>query len=230
MDNNTIAERLNEYAREVEGEGATVYRVRAYRRAADAVRALDRPVAEVVAEQGRAGLEAIPGIGKSLAYTIEGLARSGEFRTIRPADGQREPERLLTSLPGVGARTAEVLRDRLGIGTIEELGRAAHQGRLTEAGIGPKRLRGLMDALAGRLQHDEVPEPVQGGAGGRGPAGRRLGLPRAGGPGAPADADPVALQPGAGAVAADLADGARRLALPGAVLQHRPGAPAGPHP
>ena len=84
--------------------------------------------------QGRAGLEALPGIGASLAYTIEGLVRTGEFRTLRPEGGHIDPERLLTSLPGVGPQLAHLLRERLGITTLEELERAAHEGRLAEVG------------------------------------------------------------------------------------------------
>ncbi len=70
MDNRTIAEKLNDYARYLEGEESNVYRVRAYRRAAEVVLAQDRPLSEVVAEKGRAALEELPGIGSSLAYTI----------------------------------------------------------------------------------------------------------------------------------------------------------------
>jgi DNA polymerase (family X) len=40
--------------------------------------------------------------------------------------------------------------------------RAAHDGRLTRAGVGPKRLRGLIDALAGRLRRSRLPQPIQG--------------------------------------------------------------------
>jgi hypothetical protein len=42
------------------------------------------------------------------------------------------------------------------------LERAAHAGRLAEAGVGPKRLRGLIDALAGRLRRNRLPEPIRG--------------------------------------------------------------------
>jgi hypothetical protein len=162
MDNLTIARKLNDYATYLEGEEPNVYRVRAYRRAAETVRALDRPVAELVAEQGRAGLEALPGVGASLAYTIEGLVRTGEFRTLRPEGGHIDPERLLTSLPGVGPQLAHLLRERLGISTLEELERAAHEGRLAQVGIGPKRLRGLIDVLAGRLRRTRLSEPIRG--------------------------------------------------------------------
>src|SRR5579884_2809928 len=84
MDNATIARKLNDYATYLEGEDTNVYRVRAYRRAAATVLEQERPLAEVVNEKGRAGLEELPGIGPSLAYTIEGLVRTGEFRTLRP--------------------------------------------------------------------------------------------------------------------------------------------------
>jgi hypothetical protein len=119
-------------------------------------------LADVVREKGRAGLEELPGIGASLAYTIEGLVRTGEFRTLRPDAGHVDPERLLTSLPGVGRQLAHVLHDELGITTLEEMERAAHDGRLTRVGVGPKRLRGLIDALAGRLRRNRLPEPIQG--------------------------------------------------------------------
>src|SRR5205814_6051398 len=100
---------------------------------------------------------------KSLAYTIEGLVRTGEFRTLRPEGGHIDPERLLTSLPGIGPQLARLLHERLGITTLEELEQAAHEGRLAQVGIGAKRLRGLIDALAGRLQRARLPQRVQGG-------------------------------------------------------------------
>src|SRR5205823_2069677 len=52
--------------------------------------------------------------------------------------------------------------ERLGITTLEELEQAAHEGRLAQVGIGAKRLRGLIDALAGRLQRARLPQRVQG--------------------------------------------------------------------
>jgi hypothetical protein len=162
MDNETIARKLNEYAIYLEGEEPNVYRVRAYRHGADAVRALNVPAKNIVEKLGRSGLEAVPGIGKSIAYTIEALVKTGEFRTLRPEGGHIDPERLLTSLPGVGPQMARRLHERLNITTLEELERAAHDGRLRQVGIGPKRLRCLIDALAGRLRRSGLPQSVQG--------------------------------------------------------------------
>ena len=55
MDNHTIAERLREYANYLESQEMNVYRVRAYRKAAETVLSLDRPLSEIVAREGRAG-------------------------------------------------------------------------------------------------------------------------------------------------------------------------------
>ena len=39
---------------------------------------------------------------------------------------------------------------------------AAHDGRLAQLGVGPKRLRGIGDSLAGRLGRTRLPEPIVG--------------------------------------------------------------------
>ena len=93
MDNQTIAKKLREYANQLAQQGESLYRLRAYRQAVLTVQGLSRPLTELVEEQGRAGLEALPGIGRSLAYTIEGLVRTGEFRT-KPS---RSPRQLIHS-------------------------------------------------------------------------------------------------------------------------------------
>jgi hypothetical protein len=162
MNNKTIAEKMLEYANHLEAREANVYRVRAYRQAAQTVLQLDRQVKDLLGAEGRAGLEALPGIGQHLSYTIEGLVRTGEFRTIGGDGGVMDPRRLFGSLPGVGPHLAKQLHEQLGLNTLEELEQAAHDGRLSKAGVGPKRLRGLIDALAGRLSRYRRQEPVRG--------------------------------------------------------------------
>jgi DNA polymerase/3'-5' exonuclease PolX len=84
MDNQTIANRLMRHAHQLEMGRANLYRIRAYRRAAATLLTLEKSVAEVVAEEGRRGLEVLPGIGPHLSYTIEELVRTGEWRTVNP--------------------------------------------------------------------------------------------------------------------------------------------------
>ncbi len=160
MDNNTIAQRLREYASYLESQELNVFRVRAYRRAADTIQGLDRSLTEVYASEGRSGLEALPGIGSHLSFTLEGLLRDGTFRTLGRDGGRVDPERLLLSVPGIGPGLARQVHDDLGITTLEGLEMAAHDGRLARIGVGPKRLRGIIDSLAGRLGGSRRPEPV----------------------------------------------------------------------
>src|SRR5438105_15779162 len=77
MDNLTIAQRLIGKAHELEGERSNLYRIRAYRRAAETVLNLRRPVEEIVAEAGRRGLRDLPGIGASLSEKVVCLVETG---------------------------------------------------------------------------------------------------------------------------------------------------------
>src|SRR5438132_4681968 len=151
MDNHQIAQQLITYAEYLEAREANLYRVRAYRRAAETILALDRPLADLVAAEGRTGLEELPAIGSHLSYTLEEIVRTGEFRVLNTEGANIDAERLLRSLPGVGPRLARLIFERLGITNLEEMERAAHDGRLANLGIGPKRLRGIREALAGRF-------------------------------------------------------------------------------
>jgi DNA polymerase (family X) len=161
MDNRTIAQRLTEYASVLEADEDNVYRARAYRRAAETILGLNEPAADLVTREGRAGLEELPGIGAHLSFTIDSLVRTGELRTVRGA-GHADPRRLFASLPGVGPHLARTIHEQLGLTTLEELELAAHDGRLAGVGVGPKRLRGIIDALANRLARYRLPEPIAG--------------------------------------------------------------------
>jgi DNA polymerase/3'-5' exonuclease PolX len=78
MTNQEIAKRLLDYARTL-AMGSHLFRSRSYRIAAFVIQGLDRPVEELLAQKGRAGLSELPGIGSHLAFTIETLATTGEF-------------------------------------------------------------------------------------------------------------------------------------------------------
>jgi hypothetical protein len=66
--------------------------------------------------------------------------------------GEADPVALLMTVPGIGPVNAARLHHDLGIDSLEELEMAAHDGRLMEvAGLGRKRVAGIMDSLATRL-------------------------------------------------------------------------------
>ncbi|HUL04140.1 MAG TPA: helix-hairpin-helix domain-containing protein [Gemmatimonadales bacterium] len=159
--NAQIAGRLDEVARLLAEQGANRYRAEAYARAAETLRQLAVPVSEILQSQGMVGLEWLPGIGPSLARAIRDLATTGRLPMLERMRGESDPLSLLASVPGVGETLAQRLHHELGIGTLHDLEAAAHDGRLaTVAGIGPKRLAGIRDALATRLSRVRRPVAV----------------------------------------------------------------------
>jgi hypothetical protein len=150
--NEEIADKLEEAAALLASQGANAFRVRAYRRGARTLRQLREPVTGILAAEGTAGLERLPGIGGSLARAIRDIVRHGYFPMLERLRGDTDPVRLLASVPGIGRRLAVRLHEELGLETLEDLEAAAHDGRLEDiAGFGPKRLAGVRDVLAQRL-------------------------------------------------------------------------------
>lgn len=86
MDNHTIARRLLDVAHALAEKQGNLYRVRAYRRAAETIDGLDQPVEDLLVTEGRKGLKQIPNIGPSLALKIETLVRASEIATLTEAD------------------------------------------------------------------------------------------------------------------------------------------------
>ena len=149
--NANIAARLEEVAQILAGQNANPFRLGAYRAAARTLRSLPQPISEVVHRDGIAGLTRLPGIGERLAHAIYQLVMTGRLPMLERLRGDADPVELLSSVPGIGPKTAQHIHEQLGIDTLEELECAAHDGRLERLGLGTKRLAGVRDALAGRL-------------------------------------------------------------------------------
>lgn len=150
--NAEIARRLEEVAHLLEEQGANPYRIRAYHQAALTLRTLARPVVSILQAEGLEGLRRLPGIGESLARSIRDLVITGRLPMLERLRGEADPVALLSSVPGIGEALAKRFHEDLEIDTLEELEIAAHDGRLADiAGIGGKKLAGIMDSLAGRL-------------------------------------------------------------------------------
>lgn len=158
LDNTAAARRLEQAAAILETQDANIYRVRSYRTAAATVRNLDRPAADILRGGGRKALMELPGIGQRLAGTLEQLLLTGHITHLEGLGAR--PEDLFGSVAGIGPELARRIHDTLHIETLEDLERAAYDGRLAEVpGVGPKRMRGIREALAGRF-HKAVGGPM----------------------------------------------------------------------
>ena len=123
------------------------------KRAAETIRGLSQPVTEILAQEGTAGLLNLPGIGSSLARSIGRLSQTGRLPLLEHVRGETHPEKVLTTVPGIGPRTAARIHDELGIGTLVELEAAAYDGRLAGLpGMGAKKVRAVQESLAGRFR------------------------------------------------------------------------------
>jgi predicted flap endonuclease-1-like 5' DNA nuclease len=150
--NEWIAAELDEVAELLEAQAANPFRVRAYRRAAQTLRALPQPVIEVLRAGGESGLRELEGIGPSLARSIAELVHAGRLALLERLRGGAGPEEALATVGGIGPELAHRIHETLGIDSLYALEAAAHDGRLeTVAGMGPARVRAVREALAGRF-------------------------------------------------------------------------------
>lgn len=149
--NRDIAAQLDRVADLLEMRQARSFRVRAYRRGAEALRQLDRSVREIWNEGGHRALVALPDIGERLASVIEDQLANGHFRLLDHLEASSSPEQIIGSVPGIGAKLAQRIHHDLHIDTLEELEEAAHDGRLEQVrGFGPRRaemVRGVLESM-----------------------------------------------------------------------------------
>ena len=163
MSNDDVADRFEEVARLLEQQEANPFRVRAYRNAAGALRALPVPVSSLLSDEGEPGLERIPYVGPALARAIRDLVVTGHLPLLDRLQGEADPLALLASVPGLGRTLAERVHESLGIGTLEELEAAAHNGQLAKVpGFGARRIAGIQAVLATRLARGARGRPAPG--------------------------------------------------------------------
>ena len=159
--NDQIAALLRETADLLEAQEANVFRVRAYRHAAETIEQSTRPMVDILEEGGPEALIEIPSIGSGIAHAIAELVATGHLRILERLRGRSDPVALLTTIPGLGPALAERIHDQLGIGSLEDLELAAHDGRLaTVEGMGPRRLATVRATLAARLRRPRPPAEV----------------------------------------------------------------------
>lgn len=150
--NDWIADRLKEVGDLLEVQGADRFRVRAWREGALSLRRWDQDALRVFRARGRRGLEDLSGIGPSLSAAIAEILSTGRLRLLDRLRGSSDPEEVFSTLPGIGSELAHRIHDALQAESLEELERAAWDGRLADVpGFGPRRVEALKAVLAQRL-------------------------------------------------------------------------------
>jgi len=167
MDNVQIARLLNETAALLEIDAADPFRIRSYRRAAEAVEQQTTQLAALVAEPKQ--LLAIPGIGKGMAANICELVGTGTMPIRAELLTKYKPTMLeLLRLPGMGPKTVALVWSALGVCDIDALEAAAREGKLAELPrmgekFAAKLLKGIEDYRrnSGRFRIDRAREQAE---------------------------------------------------------------------
>ena len=157
--NQHIATIFRSMAERLATQRANPYRVRAYRKAADTIEALEEDIADVAA---RHALEDIEGVGKDLADKIEEFLRTG---TIQAYDALRTPlpdaVKAWTQLPGRSESLVAYLYTRLHITTLTDLEQLVRSHMLrTAPGFSGSEER-LLEAIANLQQPFPVRMPEE---------------------------------------------------------------------
>ena len=154
--NSWIAERLRQAASLLTAQGANPFRISAYRHASDAIEALGEDLRDVAETGGHPALEAIPGVGRSIAGAVSEMLATGRWGFLERLKGAADPEALFCSIPGIGASLAHKIQATLQIDSLEALEAAAHDGRLRQVpGFGARRaamVRQALHELLGRIR------------------------------------------------------------------------------
>jgi DNA polymerase/3'-5' exonuclease PolX len=162
VDNPTMARLLAETADLMEIDGADSFRIRSYRRAAEAVEQTTVDLMAVASDTPR--LLEIPGIGKSMATNLQAIAATGSLPqrdelVAKYGTGILE----LLKLPGMGPKTIALFWAAAKITSIDQLAEAIEAGHLAKLPrMGAKQIEKLKKGIedyrrsAGRFRIDEA--------------------------------------------------------------------------
>jgi DNA polymerase (family X) len=148
VDNAALARVFGEIADLLEIKNENPFKIRAYRNAADSI----LHFGDAIAALPPADRLGIPGIGKDLAAKITELVDTGQCRYHQDLLQEFPPTILdLLRLQGVGPKTVALLYRGLEIRTLDDLERAARDGRIRGLkGMGAKKEALILKAIEDR--------------------------------------------------------------------------------
>ena len=131
MDNKAIANVFYETADLMEINGDDSFRIRSYRRAAEALEAQPEQVSALLDEPKK--LLEIPGIGKGMAANIQELCRSGKLGSHQELLKKYRPSMLeLLKIQGLGPKTIALLWSAFQVSDLASVEKLAREGKLRE--------------------------------------------------------------------------------------------------
>ncbi len=148
MINERIAQVLNEIADLLEIQEVE-FKPRAYRRAAQTIESYSKDLAEIYKKGGRQALDAIPGVGESIAKKAEEIIKTGRLTYLEELRKKVQIKDEVMHVEGVGPKTAKLLYKKLGIRTIKDLERAARRQKISKVkGFGEKTEEAILENIS----------------------------------------------------------------------------------
>jgi DNA polymerase (family 10) len=129
MDNKSIATLLYETADLMEIDAQDPFRIRSYRRAAEAIDGLPDQIKDLVCEPKK--LLEVPGIGKSMASNLTEICNTGEFKLHQELITKYRPSMLeLLKISGLGPKTIQLIWSAFQVADVDGVERLAKEGKL----------------------------------------------------------------------------------------------------
>ena len=94
--NKKVSQKLNETADLLDIKGGHLYRIRAYRKASEAVLGLNDDIGTIYEESGLKGIIKIKGIGESIALKIEEYLKKGKIKYLEELKEETEIRQVVT--------------------------------------------------------------------------------------------------------------------------------------
>lgn len=156
--NDDLVDLFNNMAAMLEIKGDSVFKIRAYQRAANTIDQLSWSIAAAAANGE--DLRKIPGIGKAISEKVQEYVATGHVAAYDRLAEELPPNVLdLLEVPGMGPKTVKAAVDELGISSVEELEQAALDGRLAQLPrMGKRSAENILRHIrAHRMRSDRTP-------------------------------------------------------------------------
>jgi len=146
MTNQEIATILVHISQILDIQGENPFKIRAYIKAAQTVENLTYQLSSL---EDKDKIKGLPGIGEGIAKKIKELLETGKLKYYEDLKkSEYAPLTEFLKIPGMGPKHAKLVYDKLGIKTIEELQKAAQEGRLRDLyGLGEKVEQNILQGI-----------------------------------------------------------------------------------
>jgi DNA polymerase (family 10) len=158
FDNQAVAQVFADIATLLQLKGESVFKIRAYTRAADVFEHLPGQIALLARDEDL--LKEIPGIGDAIASKTHELITTGKMQFFENLRGEFAPGLLeIMTVPEVGPKTALRAAEDLGVESIDDLEAAIRDGSFaTLPRVGKKKAQSILRHIETRMsQADRMP-------------------------------------------------------------------------